>query len=1105
MANEGKEREIAFSLLETDDLGLISWESIIDDLSTNLYVDEKKTGDNTYNGSRKGFDQKFRTTILAADATGTLQGEYLNPRPLINKLGQTYREARHDEIPMNIRNMDYTNKIKKEDEEEESEEYMVGSLTLEELYHALDVCNDGVLGIDDALAVRNIYAIYLTHAEAHEVEFFKQIFEPITETALNEIMTEQDTNWDVAFEHTLEWDSAGQQQEHLTYDNYHNKGSQYAYNVIYTNKNGDAITPGVYPQDESYFYVGHHLAKVHGVDDDDPAKYYEFITFYVNDLAGSCNIEDCANTLMSKIIKIKRQGRLVVDTTLASTILYLIANAKGEGHEDKAYITFDEFSTFVQEHNVFPMSDADKLKRYLNLLMPRYSRRVEVEDLDKNFWVIGQVLDALAEAVWRDDGIVDAIQAIIKQLNNVTNQVNALNILLGLNGDTTISLRGGAWATMTNGYDLTNLVARIQRGNGTRDIAIPITSSYNMSLDNYDYSSWKNYVKSWNKPPSASALVSGWNPGSRKINVYDLYASENVVPCSEIAAGTSYPINTTRIAHPFYYSLAQTSVVSWYYSTLKSMCNNGDEFKFVQDVNILMYNPNYYSYNVDDLNNPTTFTITETTVSDKTQGKQKYTYDITKVLAYANKNLAELELIMINFNPKQAATDKIAIDASGTMPTNSFNSYNPLDMHYENGARTSYRYNGMTTGIRNAKPNEKIGIGIQYFSPALIDKDGSSLRKSVKVSNILSLRQSMMNSRTSETSSVSQRSFTAEFLSGGAPLAVHTMYGESGRIGACSYVVSANSYDEGVSQGSIAQFLTYKGIALSSYAGDSSSLQARCFVNGSGNIVKYGSKYLPIKNSLGGLFDTITKDGTVLGWKSKNVMTLGDFIDFTGNEIYTPSSNKIAGIGNIRSFVEGIGLQYGNAFAVAEFPNEINPSMAPRLITDFITEGDAHVSDIRHSRQIIFIPIYYSRIDGGYNDTIYLDLTKCGIVMFNWLAQSESQMTANSGRRFIAKNLDNYWLDGNGNVSGNSDGSHVPIGFAIICAAAGMPDFTNPPANTQWASGCATVDTSNTQLFGKSVLGTYIFETSSQGDTSGFNMPHFALSAGGVDIDMDIV
>jgi hypothetical protein len=46
--------------------------------------------------------------------------------------------------------------------------------------------------------------------------------------------------------------------------------------------------------------------------------------------------------------------------------------------------------------------------------MPRYSRRVEVEDLNKNFWVLGQVCDALVEAVWRDDGIIDAINTIIK-------------------------------------------------------------------------------------------------------------------------------------------------------------------------------------------------------------------------------------------------------------------------------------------------------------------------------------------------------------------------------------------------------------------------------------------------------------------------------------------------------------------------------------------------------------------------------------------------------------------------------------------------------------------------------------------------------------------
>jgi hypothetical protein len=41
--------------------------------------------------------------------------------------------------------------------------------------------------------------------------------------------------------------------------------------------------------------------------------------------------------------------------------------------------------------------------------MPRYARRVEVEDLNKNFWVLSQVCDAIGEAIWREDGIVDAI------------------------------------------------------------------------------------------------------------------------------------------------------------------------------------------------------------------------------------------------------------------------------------------------------------------------------------------------------------------------------------------------------------------------------------------------------------------------------------------------------------------------------------------------------------------------------------------------------------------------------------------------------------------------------------------------------------------------
>ena len=48
--------------------------------------------------------------LLIGDATGTEAGNYLDPVPEENKLGQKYIEARHDEIKMNIKNMDYTNR-----------------------------------------------------------------------------------------------------------------------------------------------------------------------------------------------------------------------------------------------------------------------------------------------------------------------------------------------------------------------------------------------------------------------------------------------------------------------------------------------------------------------------------------------------------------------------------------------------------------------------------------------------------------------------------------------------------------------------------------------------------------------------------------------------------------------------------------------------------------------------------------------------------------------------------------------------------------------------------------------------------------------------------
>jgi len=72
-------------------------------------------------------------------------------------------------------------------------------------------------------------------------------------------------------------------------------------------------------------------------------------------------------------------------------------------------------------------NESDILTTIFNLLMPRYARRVEVEDLNKNFWVIAQTIDAILSAIWGHDGIIDIIQEIIKRQNNLYLKINDID------------------------------------------------------------------------------------------------------------------------------------------------------------------------------------------------------------------------------------------------------------------------------------------------------------------------------------------------------------------------------------------------------------------------------------------------------------------------------------------------------------------------------------------------------------------------------------------------------------------------------------------------------------------------------------------------------
>ena len=114
--------------------------------------------------------------------------------------------------------------------------------------------------------------------------------------------------------------------------------------------------------------------------------------------------------------------------------------------EDNRYflkLRFVDPTDGVSTQTVFTIPSKDYYKVYatyksrkvsehsgLQLLMPRYARRVEVEDLDENFWVIGQILDAVVKALWGPYGLIDVVRQIIYEVNKDKREDNVNDIKL---------------------------------------------------------------------------------------------------------------------------------------------------------------------------------------------------------------------------------------------------------------------------------------------------------------------------------------------------------------------------------------------------------------------------------------------------------------------------------------------------------------------------------------------------------------------------------------------------------------------------------------------------------------------------------------------------
>lgn len=70
-----------------------------------------------------------------------------------------------------------------------------------------------------------------------------------------------------------------------------------------------------------------------------------------------------------------------------------------------------------QDNLQFTREKPSEKKSYVRLIMPKYSRRVEVEDLDRNFWVIGQALDQICDFLFNDQSPLNLI------LKNILNEL----------------------------------------------------------------------------------------------------------------------------------------------------------------------------------------------------------------------------------------------------------------------------------------------------------------------------------------------------------------------------------------------------------------------------------------------------------------------------------------------------------------------------------------------------------------------------------------------------------------------------------------------------------------------------------------------------------
>lgn len=76
----------------------------------------------------------------------------------------------------------------------------------------------------------------------------------------------------------------------------------------------------------------------------------------------------------------------------------------------------DKITSVLKNESQLQFTHQGNTNSWIRLLMPKYIRTVEVEDLNRNFWVIGQTVSAICAFLFGKNGLPDLLESLLKEI-----------------------------------------------------------------------------------------------------------------------------------------------------------------------------------------------------------------------------------------------------------------------------------------------------------------------------------------------------------------------------------------------------------------------------------------------------------------------------------------------------------------------------------------------------------------------------------------------------------------------------------------------------------------------------------------------------------------